>query len=44
MDIFHSEFADKWRRMLDKELHSLTVEEALDWWGMECFDYETEEG
>ena len=25
------------------ELDGLTIEEALDWWGLECVDYQEEE-
>ena len=25
---------------LRAELDGLTIEEALDWWGLECIDYE----
>ena len=43
MDIFHSELADKWRGMLDAELQSLTVEEAIEWYGLEILDHDLPE-
>ena len=43
MDIFHSEFADKWRKMLDAELQSLTVDEAIEWYGLEILDHDLPE-
>ena len=43
MDIQLIKMTHKVDNDIAEELDGLTPEQALDWWGLECVDYEKEE-